>query len=181
MTDTPTENPCDCRYHLNERTAAALAQSERAFGYANEDNLLLERRVAELEAELDSLIKLRRLVIENGSIEVDTEPAHEMVVVMAAGLAKWLGDAPNYTETSFTCKPAGEIHGYVLTVRREEGETPHALRQKAEAARDAAEARIAAVRALCDKLERSGFYTAHVIKGDVIRDLRAALDTEGEQ
>lgn len=117
------------------------------------DNLRGE--VARLEAEgVDRMAerfveeaRIRSLEIRNGSVNLDMEPARELVAAWVGAARTMLGDAPNYTETvvaiptdddptvSMEVKLAGEFERYAFTLQRVGKLTPHQARMRAEVER----------------------------------------------
>ena len=91
---------------------------------------------------------IKSLGVVDGVPTLTTEPTSEqaraLVLEMSLALGKMLDDdqAPNYVE--FEVSPAGHP-GYVVHVRRAIGQTPHALRKKAEARVAELEARLVEV------------------------------------
>lgn len=81
-------------------------------------------------------IGIRSIDFRNG-IEMDLEPAREMLAHMVAAARTLLGDAPNYSETkvSMDLKVAEQPELYTFVVQRHTlgALTPHEARQKAEA------------------------------------------------
>lgn len=78
------------------------------------------------------VVEIRRMMFENGVLDVDLDPAPDIVAMLFATLAKLLHDAPNYVETAVTIKPAGVVEPFVVTVQRGGSPTPHQLRRRAE-------------------------------------------------
>ncbi|MBZ4284314.1 hypothetical protein LAJ55_16045, partial [Streptococcus pneumoniae] len=60
-------------------------------------------------------------------------------------LAQMMLDIPNYLESTLTI--AGHGESYVMTIRKHDGKTPHAMRAEVEAERDTLRARLAAIEA----------------------------------
>lgn len=75
--------------------------------------------------------RLRKMHIENGSIEMTIEESTGLVHRMAAALCKMLDDcgAKNYLQKEVSIG----TRDYVLLVQRRSGKTPHQLRAEAEA------------------------------------------------
>ncbi|MGW7312281.1 hypothetical protein [Streptomyces sp. NPDC054865] len=83
-------------------------------------------------------IGIRSMDFRKG-VEMELEPARELIAVWAAAARAMLGDAPNYTETAFTAvamdvKIAERPDRYTLVVQRHGPGvlTPHEARQQAE-------------------------------------------------
>lgn len=68
-------------------------------------------------------------------IEGGIEVQHWATRLLAESFRKTLGDAGNYVELTLTDETEDSL-GYIVTVRRREGKTPHQLRREAEAERD---------------------------------------------
>ena len=73
--------------------------------------------------------------VDGTGVTVNMRPPHEVVKALAVSMAEHLGDATNYGESSLSLDvhAAGDPHGFVVTVQRKEGKTPHELRRLAEA------------------------------------------------
>ncbi|MFD7093351.1 hypothetical protein [Streptomyces xanthophaeus] len=86
-------------------------------------------------AEIEK-IGIRSIDYRNG-MEMDLEPAREMLAHMVAAARTLLGDAPNYSETkvSMDLKVAEQPELYTFVVQRRTfgALTPHEARQQAEA------------------------------------------------
>lgn len=83
--------------------------------------------------EPPSVVAFRRVLVENGAVDVDLDVDPNVIATLYASLAKLLHDAPNYVEARVSIKPARERVPYVVTVQREDRPTPHELREQAEA------------------------------------------------
>lgn len=95
-----------------------------------------EARERWIQKQLDET-GLRSMDFRNG-VEMELEPARELLAHWVAAARSMLGDAPNYSETklSFDVKVAESPELYTLVVQRHGPGvlTPHEARQKAEAA-----------------------------------------------
>lgn len=80
------------------------------------------------------VVAIRKMMVENGAIDVEWDTAPEIVAGMFAALAKLLHDAPNYVESSVTIKPKNVVEPFTITVQRAKHPTPHTMRRKAEEA-----------------------------------------------
>lgn len=122
-----------CRGEADTLADAVLA----AIGDDAQDRLL---------ADMMERSKIRSMDFRRG-VDMDIEAAEEICAAFVAAARTMLGDAPNYSETpvEFEVKAAEspESYVYVLTVQRAEKPTPHQMRERAEAERDAALARVA--------------------------------------
>jgi hypothetical protein len=90
------------------------------------------------------IVGIRRFMVDQGAIDIDLDVQPELVARLYASLALMVSKAPNYTETSLTICPKGEVEEYTVTVQRSWGKTPHQLRMDAEA-------EVARLRALLDE------------------------------
>ena len=99
--------------------------------------------------ELMEATRLRSMEIRNGGFSMDVEPAREIATEYVAAARAMLGGAQNYSETpvEFTVGLAGQER-YVLVVQRAERPTPHQMRRRAEAERDAFAAEVLIARSL---------------------------------
>lgn len=102
-----------------------------------------EARERWIAAQLEQT-SIRSMEIRAGRFNLDLETAREVTAEWVAVARAMLGDAPNYAETrvDFTVKVAESPERYVVTFQRAEKPTPHELRQRAEAERDEATARV---------------------------------------
>lgn len=101
-----------------------------------------------IEEGVEAGLGLKSFTVENGeaNLSATTEGVAEAtVLVMLDGLADMLGDASNYVE--FDLRRRGKVPVSVC-VRRYHHPTPHELREKAEAERDALRAQAQRVEAL---------------------------------
>lgn len=134
-----------------------------------------EQAAAELEAEgvermADRFMeqtKIRAMEIRGG-MDLDLEPARELVALWVGAARGMLGDAPNYTETpieaptdndpkvSMEVKLAGEIDRYAFVLQRVGKVTPHQARMQAEERADRAEEEAAQLREEISRLRAQG-------------------------
>lgn len=126
------------------RTAEAVAAPLRAELARLEDEGV--ERMAERFMEQT---RIRSLEIRNG-VDLDLEPAREMVAIWVGAARAMLADAPNYTETTIEypvptdgdakvemeVKVAESPERYVFVLQRVGALTPHQARMAAEAERD---------------------------------------------
>lgn len=113
----------------------------------------LDRTTAEgVDAAAERLVNetgIRSMQIRNGQLDLDLEPARELVAIWVSAARTMLSDAPNYSETridlpptdadpkvSMEVKLAGELERYAFTLQRVGALTPHEARVRAEQERD---------------------------------------------
>lgn len=82
----------------------------------------------------DAIVSIKRAMIENGAIDAELDVAPRIVAEIYAALGLMLGNAPNYVEASIEVKPAKKMphEAFTVTVRRNQGLTPHGARRIAE-------------------------------------------------
>lgn len=104
-------------------------------------------------ATCDSLVKLKELHIEDGGIELHLEQTPELAHWIGTCLASMVVASPNYTEMQFQMSPKwkGERKWITVTVQKQEGKTPHQLRQEAEKKVLALLKETSELRDLCEK------------------------------
>lgn len=101
---------------------------------------------------------LKGLSVVDGQVQLEIEPARELLLVLVASMREMLDDAgaENYLTTEVTFPPAVHLDlqdgqhpddSYTVTVQRRHRPTAHDLRRRVEAERDAARAQVAAARA----------------------------------
>lgn len=101
------------------------------------EELLAEHAAQQWVASEIEKIGIRSIDFRNG-MEMDLEPAREMLAHMVAAARTLLGEAPNYSETkvSMDLKVAEQPELYTFVVQRHAPDalTPHEARQQAETA-----------------------------------------------
>jgi hypothetical protein len=120
-------------------------------------------RLIEEKAEdfVGSTTMLRGMEVRDGTIEMDIEPARELLLTWCASVRVMLDDcqAENYAEIDIEAPRSGSVSmdirdgqkltdSYTLTLQRRSGKTPHQLRRDAERERDEARAELARVGAM---------------------------------
>ena len=155
---------------------------------------LTEAVMAEIEQEaIDRMAatfvdetRLKSMDFRNGAT-MDIEPAREIVMAWVAAARALLGDAPNYCETEvdygradppgteMDVKLAGEFEHYVFRIQRRGKLTPHQARQAAEARAEAAEAKLAEIRAYCELTKCSTDCVGHSVDA---AEILAIIGTE---
>jgi len=97
------------------------------------DKAEIERLRTAVADKVVATTMLTDMAVENGSLTLELEGGMAKVLAesLAAQYAK--GGGPNYIELTFMSQIAVPGEKFVVTVQRCEGETPHQLRQKAEA------------------------------------------------
>ncbi|MEU7435664.1 hypothetical protein AB0B07_33225 [Streptomyces sioyaensis] len=137
----------DLRQRIAEALYDTYGQQNRNRSLAIADTVLsvLDDEAAErwIQQQLDQT-GIRSMDFRNG-MEMELEPARELLAHWVAAARTMLGDAPNYTETPVTIdngetlsmdvKVAESPEMYTLTVQRHAPDalTPHQARMKAEA------------------------------------------------
>lgn len=183
-------HPEDARAAADE--AMSVVQPEMDELRADRDRLAAE--VEELLAELGGRDEearerwiqkqlaetgIRAVDFRNG-MEMELEPARELLAYQVAAARAMLGDAPNYTETklSWDVKVAESPEMYTIVIQRHAPGvlTPHEARQKAEARAEAAEALLARVREYVATSDDDGVRTRETILGIVGELPDSALD-----
>lgn len=132
------------RYSEAEVEAMRVELESTDTNYTRDDTMesrwlaTLDAIKAERDEARDELLAFRSINAEGGSI--DATMAGDVVRTLALALTKTFRDskAANYLEMSVVATD-GEDR-FTVTVQRVAGDTPHALRRKAEAERDAAKA-----------------------------------------
>jgi hypothetical protein len=89
--------------------------------------------------------RLRELAYRDGTLHMELDAAHEIMIALVAAARTILGDAQNYVEMEL--KSAESLDRFVLTIQRAGKLTPHEARLKAEAERDALRAELDALKA----------------------------------
>lgn len=124
--------------------AVAVVEAERDALLAELDGRDEEARERWIQKQLGGT-GIRAVDFRNG-VEMELEPAREILAHWVAAARTMLGDAPNYTETkvSMDVKVAESPELYTLVVQRHAPGTltPHEARQKAEKERDEARAEV---------------------------------------
>lgn len=134
----------------------------------------------EPEPDADELVNQTQMLgfgVERGVATLSLKPPREIVLAWVDAARAMLGDAPNYSETridfptekaEMEVSAAGEYDRFVFTVQRAGKLTPHEARQKAEAERDALQARTA-------ELEASlGYWKTRL--GEAVAERQARID-----
>ncbi|MGV9536586.1 hypothetical protein ACWEU6_36195 [Streptosporangium sandarakinum] len=132
-------DPIECGHEAALGQAKAEAEQLRAE---------LERRDEAVAEALVGRTLMTGLKAENGKAVLSMVPPRELALVWVECARGMLADAPNYSETpvEFEVGLAGEPERYALIVQRVGKMTPHEARQRAEAERDAALARLDEIR-----------------------------------
>lgn len=112
-----------------------------------------EQAVGRVTEEMWQAVRTRSLGIREGTVELDMQGAEDLAASFVGAARTLLEGCENYREWQFTAKVAEEPFGYVFLLQRQSGRTPHELRERAEAQRDAALAQVAAFEDLLGCLE----------------------------
>jgi hypothetical protein len=109
---------------------AALDVVEKARSDDKAEILKLRAAIADKVA---ATTMVTGMAVQNGGVSIELEGGAAQILAesLAAQYAK--GGGPNYMELTFRSKVAVPGERFVVTVQRCDGETPHQLRQKAEA------------------------------------------------
>lgn len=91
--------------------------------------------------------RFRSMQVRNGVVEIEAQPAREIVAQWIGASRTLIGDTPNYIEMDVSLADTGE--GYTFYLMRRGRLTPHKARQIAEVRTEAAEAKLAEIEALC--------------------------------
>lgn len=134
------------------RTIELLKQLERELTAARQEIERLKTEFADVESGKTTLIDM---AISNGSLTASV--GSEMCGVMAAQFAELLKEkgGPNYLEMQFTDRREPRMR-MVLTLRWEDGKTPHELRAEAEQERDTLRAENAELKNRLQEVQDSG-------------------------
>lgn len=130
---------------LLERVADTLDQ-HRCLATAEELREAMDRAILaqpqgqespeEFSKRMSAETKVHAIEYRHGHLEMEIEPAKEMMEAIVSFARTIIGDAPNYTETKcqWTVSPADSAEDYTITVQRiAPGKmTPHEARVKAE-------------------------------------------------
>lgn len=122
----------------DEFAVAAIRQQARDLDQLRTD---LAAAIAERDELRDKMACLKEFHMEGGS--VDMRWSGESANALMRMLAQMMLDVPNYLESTLTISGHGE--SYMMTIRKHDGKTPHAMRAEVEAERDTLRARLAAI------------------------------------
>jgi hypothetical protein len=115
-------------------------------------NVIDEKVVEQVTEDMWKAVRVRTLGIREGTANLDMEGAEHLAASFVGAARALLEGCENYREWTFTAKVAEEPVGYVFLLQRQAGRSPHELRERAEAERDALTARLDALRRLPERL-----------------------------